>query len=496
MLLIFVTSILLASAVLLVIARDRRSLLLFLCALSFWEYMSTFLMYVAKKGGISSEVNFILFGSRVVRNYLQYFIITLPQLGYLMAIGRYLLPLFLVLTALEISYFDWAVRLERHAYLLVILPVFSLVLYYPSVFHYVTLSEYLLRTVVIFSRLWVYLYIFSSLAILFFEYFSITINFFRRRFVTKIFIIMSMAVLFSLYASQDPAQVYLFYRNDYMWMIGLKYLSPIFNPLMYSFVLSVSVIFSFVGFFYFIKYLSVSYDEKRQEIRLSRKADAASVGVGMFTHGTKNELLAEGILLRKALERYAQDEELKRALRINENLIGRLNHLNHSLNAGSATLTVQKLKPLLEKTLRLLQSRYPQALVSFTIEDEDIEIFADESYLEDAILNLLMNAWEANLQNGKEDEQILLSVSRERLWILLSVEDRGRGIDRSVRKKIWEPFYSSKNRSTNWGMGMYFTRRVVKNHLGSIRFEDRENGGTRFIVLFPRVGKIEREVRI
>lgn len=38
-------------------------------------------------------------------------------------------------------------------------------------------------------------------------------------------------------------------------------------------------------------------------------------------------------------------------------------------------------------------------------------------------------------------------------------------------KKIFEPFYSSKNSNSNWGMGLYYVREIVKSHLGFMRVD-------------------------
>ncbi len=87
--------------------------------------------------------------------------------------------------------------------------------------------------------------------------------------------------------------------------------------------------------------------------------------------------------------------------------------------------------------------------------------------------------------------KIEIEVKLERLWVSISILDRGPGIPKALKKKIWEPFYSSKNSSSNWGMGMYYTRKIINSHLGSIRFEEREGGGTVFQILLPRYGRIK-----
>ena len=57
---------------------------------------------------------------------------------------------------------------------------------------------------------------------------------------------------------------------------------------------------------------------------------------------------------------------------------------------------------------------------------------------------------------------------------------------RDQHKKIFEPFYSSKNSNTSWGMGLYHVRTIVRAHVGSLRVESKPGRGTSFFVLLPK----------
>ena len=73
---------------------------------------------------------------------------------------------------------------------------------------------------------------------------------------------------------------------------------------------------------------------------------------------------------------------------------------------------------------------------------------------------------------------------------MLEVRDAGPGIKSGEMRRIFEPFYSNKNSNFNWGMGLYHTRAIVKSHLGSLRAENRREGGASFFVLLPRYDTI------
>ena len=93
---------------------------------------------------------------------------------------------------------------------------------------------------------------------------------------------------------------------------------------------------------------------------------------------------------------------------------------------------------------------------------------------------------EANVAAGHADRPIGLSTRRERLYTVLEISDEGGGITQEEQKKIFEPFYSSKNSNTSWGMGLYHVRTIVRAHVGSLRVESQPGKGTTFFVLLPK----------
>ena len=117
-----------------------------------------------------------------------------------------------------------------------------------------------------------------------------------------------------------------------------------------------------------------------------------------------------------------------------------------------------------------------------------MSVLGDAEALSEAIYNILINAYEANADNGKAEVPVTLTLRRERLWISVTVTDSGKGIGKKEGKLIYEPFYSTKNSATSWGMGMYYTRSIIRNHMGSIRFESSKEG-TSFIIMLPRYGR-------
>lgn len=491
MLFVLVLMIFLASLLFFLINRNRRSILILLSSFTLALFIIGILLYISKKGGISSQMSLILFGPRRVRVAMQYARFTLNQLGYFLALGRYCFPFFLLITCMDMSYADFAIKAEKKFYLFLILPVVSLILYYPSIFKFFAeKSDALIRFMLIFSRSWIFLYVVFSMVILVWEFFSITMGFFRKRFLFKSLLMISLAMIYCFYAPQDPAQVYLFYRNNYMWMLGLWYLSSAFNSPLYIIVMAGSILFAFIGFVSLLRYVSLKFDESRQDVVLRQKAQDASIGISTFNHSTKNELLASSILLSRLEKKFPGDEDVLKLKGINSNLMQKMESLYKASKNEQYRLVPENLEKIIQESVKQVFVHHPDSDYSIEMDVKPIFVLADFHPLSEALSNLMENAWEAQKANGVSDS-VVVSIRRERLWISISITDKGCGISEKDAKRIWEPFYSTKNSSKNWGMGMYYSRKVIKSHLGSVRFESPKQGGTRFVVLLPKTGAKE-----
>ena len=214
MLPVLVTATLAMSMALLFLRRDQRSLLLFLAVGSVSFFLYTISVYIAKKGGITEFTTFVLFGTNGVRQHLLKQVYTVHNLGFMMALGRYLSPYFLLLSALDLSGKLNGKKGVVTALLLSIIPLLSIVLYMPQVFELISSNEWMMEAVVNFSKIWIMVYILSADILMVVEFFFIKLQFFRIRFLMKLMFILSLSVIYGVFFPQDPAQVYLFYRNE------------------------------------------------------------------------------------------------------------------------------------------------------------------------------------------------------------------------------------------------------------------------------------------
>ncbi|MFC1742914.1 response regulator [Candidatus Riflebacteria bacterium] len=160
---------------------------------------------------------------------------------------------------------------------------------------------------------------------------------------------------------------------------------------------------------------------------------------------------------------------------------------------------------IVKEALKLLRSSIPS-----TIEiQQDIEpgcgpVLADPTQIHQVILNLCTNAYQAMREKGGILGITLTTVNftagdaivtalklAPGSYIRLEVSDTGPGMDRAIRERIFEPYFTTREKDKGTGLGLAVVLGIVKSHAGEITVYSQLGKGTTFNVYFP---KLEMEI--
>lgn len=106
-------------------------------------------------------------------------------------------------------------------------------------------------------------------------------------------------------------------------------------------------------------------------------------------------------------------------------------------------------------------------------------IQADPNLLYQSFLNILINSMQAMPQSG----EIFIDVTYDKDNLTVSFIDEGPGVDEKILKKIWNPFFTTKDRGT--GLGLCVVRNIIKSHSGSVVIENAAEKGACVRVRLP-----------
>ncbi len=158
-----------------------------------------------------------------------------------------------------------------------------------------------------------------------------------------------------------------------------------------------------------------------------------------------------------------------------------------------------RIGPTIEEALVLLRSTLPSTIeIRQHIARNEGAVFADPIQIQQVFMNLCVNAGQAMGRRGGVLEVNLESVELEREsltetdlppgpYIRLSVSDNGPGIPPELRKRIFDPYFTTKEPGDGTGLGLSVVHGIVKEHKGEIQVYSEVGIGTTFHVYFPIV---------
>jgi signal transduction histidine kinase len=108
---------------------------------------------------------------------------------------------------------------------------------------------------------------------------------------------------------------------------------------------------------------------------------------------------------------------------------------------------------------------------------------ADAEAIKRALANLIDNAAEATQDSLLREIEISTAVVPGRDAVEVVIADTGPGVTPELKEKLFLPYFSTKKRGT--GLGLAIVSRIVEDHHGSIRVEENQPVGARFILELP-----------
>ncbi|UCC81261.1 MAG: GAF domain-containing protein [Candidatus Zixiibacteriota bacterium] len=145
--------------------------------------------------------------------------------------------------------------------------------------------------------------------------------------------------------------------------------------------------------------------------------------------------------------------------------------------------TAINLNKLIEEGLYFLRSRCKKSGIKIDLQlDQKLpEISADQSQIYQVLVNLAVNAMQAMPEGG----ELTIRTELKNSYVSLTVKDTGIGMDEETKKKIFMPFFTTKDIGEGTGIGLSVVHGIVTSHGGKISFQSELNKGSSFEVRLP-----------
>jgi len=240
--------------------------------------------------------------------------------------------------------------------------------------------------------------------------------------------------------------------------------------------------------------------QQQEQIRQTQKMNALGKLTGGIAHDFNNllgiilgyaEILGDKLKDQPKLEEFAY--QIQNAGKRGGKLIKKLLAFSSKEMSEANSININVL--LLDEQDMLNKILTARIKLVFDLDETLWSVWLNDSDLEDAILNMCINAMHAIEENGQitiETKNIKLDeVDAQQLdlqpgdYVLLSITDTGSGMDDVTKEKIFEPFYSTKGEKGT-GLGLSQVYGFIERSAGGIKVDSEPEHGTQFSLYFPR----------
>ncbi|MEJ2039431.1 MAG: PAS domain S-box protein, partial [Desulfosarcinaceae bacterium] len=243
------------------------------------------------------------------------------------------------------------------------------------------------------------------------------------------------------------------------------------------------------------------------KLRQAQKMEAIGTLAGGIAHDFNNLLMGvQGnvSLLRLGLPNRPR---LYERLRNIEKYIKNGSELTRQLlgyaRGGKYQVKPIRINDLVNQSARMFGRTKKEIVIHYDLEPESWSVEADRGQIEQVLLNLYVNAWQAMPGGGHlhlktrnrrlGPNELKTSPDKTGAFVQISVSDTGVGMDEQTLQRIYDPFFTTKQRERGTGLGLASAYGIIKNHDGAISCESRPGKGTTFHIYLPRTEKVPAE---
>ena len=313
---------------------------------------------------------------------------------------------------------------------------------------------------------------------------------------TPIFVISMAYITISLFMYVNSYELF----EKYLSFFLILSIIIIWISLYFSYKLTNSLKNSFAK--YKNKILEDMEENKKKDLILFQQSKMATIGELLYniSHHWRQPLsvittISSGIKIEKELGINNDLEEIKML----DEIVNGANYLSLTIEEFRDFYIPDSIKidfPItlcINKCLKIISHQFLDKSIAIELELEEFSIHGFEQQLIQVIINILNNSRDAFEKSNLEKRVILIKTTLLDDNKIITISDNAGGIEEANLDKIFEPYYSTKHKSTGIGLSLYMSYQIIlenfNGHLtvenSEIKYLNKEYFGAKFKIIIP-----------
>jgi signal transduction histidine kinase len=221
--------------------------------------------------------------------------------------------------------------------------------------------------------------------------------------------------------------------------------------------------------------------------RLENTIKAAASGTSLLKHAIKNDavkisMIANTVKHCKSWSREEINMKMDSIVEITNFMIDFANKISKKINALEIQETYNDISSIIDEAVIITAPSLEKKSITLKkLYYNDSTILCDKLYTVEAIINIINNAIDAS----DSGSSIYVMVYSDKRTLTIEIKDNGCGIARENLPYVLDPFFTTKNNPTNYGLGLSYCYNIVKKQNGNLRIKSKIGSGTSVFIDFP-----------
>ena len=231
---------------------------------------------------------------------------------------------------------------------------------------------------------------------------------------------------------------------------------------------------------------SKNWEQNKILIQQSKMAAMGEM-IGHIGHQWRQPLNSLGIMFQKLNMAYKKDrlnEQLmdnstQKAMRIIAQMSKTIDDFRNFFKSDKE-FSLCTIADILEQVSNVIEPTLVSKAITLNANlENDVEFSCLKNELSQVFLNIIANAMDAIVANKIEDGEISIALKNNNNYLYVIVDDNAGGIPENIIERIFEPYFTTKEKSNGTGIGLYMSRTIIEEHMnGTLEVENTLSGAS------------------